>query len=305
MKRVMQKIKFLLFLFSLIPYLNHAASERTIVQSDEMATASYTIVFGDLPPMPCDTKCSMERTTNESMLIPYDLPIDPEDIPFEPIESEEEQDTIKVTRACFASPATTINFQGLDDSFTVIPPDTQGAVGIDHVVTMLNDRVRVQTKNGTTLQTITLRSFWGLPFNSTPFDPKITYDPVNNRWIALSVANSRSSSSIILIATSQTSNPLGVWNVRQVKADATATPTSGVWADYPSLGFNGKWAVVQVNMFNIANNAFNRSHIYVFNKAALYTNSTASIKLFSLTGFGAVQAPAITYDASNPTLYLL
>src|ERR1017187_7284298 len=40
-------------------------------------------------------------------------------------------------------------FQGLLDDFTVIPPDTEGAVGPQDVVTMLNSQVLIQSRDGT------------------------------------------------------------------------------------------------------------------------------------------------------------
>jgi hypothetical protein len=39
-------------------------------------------------------------------------------------------------------------FLGLGDNFTAIPPDTQGAVGPNHVVTILNTQVLIQSRNG-------------------------------------------------------------------------------------------------------------------------------------------------------------
>src|SRR5439155_16438603 len=142
-------------------------------------------------------------------------------------------------------------FQALDDSLTVIPPDTQGAVGPNHIMTTLNDRIRIQTKTGDTLRTVSLRSFWRT--TNTTFDPKITYDPFNNRWIFVALTNPETSSSMILLAVSQTNDPLGIWFILRIKADSTATS----WADFPSIGFNNKWFVIQTNMFGIGTNFFN------------------------------------------------
>ena len=46
-----------------------------------------------------------------------------------------------------------------------------------------------------------------------------------------------------------------------------------MWFDYPTVGFNKKWIVVQVNVFAYPGNAFVESRIYVFDKAALYGGS--------------------------------
>src|SRR5216683_2635686 len=42
------------------------------------------------------------------------------------------------------SPAPASNFQALPDDNTAIPPDTHGAVGPNHLMTVLNTQVRVQ-----------------------------------------------------------------------------------------------------------------------------------------------------------------
>ncbi len=76
-----------------------------------------------------------------------------------------------------------------------------------------------------------------------------------------------SASSAVLIAVSATSNPTGAWYQYLVDAD----PANVLWADYPSLGFNKDWIVVQVNVFPISSGTF-ESHVYVFGKADLYAN---------------------------------
>ena len=116
-----------------------------------------------------------------------------------------------------------------------------GAVGTNFVVTMLNTQVRVQTRTGTTVQTLTLPQFWtstNIGSYSIVFDPRIVYDPYNNRWIACAAVENDSSNSGILIGVSRTSNPTNTgdagWNLRRVKADSS----SQRFADDPMLGFN-------------------------------------------------------------------
>jgi uncharacterized repeat protein (TIGR01451 family) len=199
-----------------------------------------------------------------------------------------------------SSPAAAASFQALPDNNTSIPPDTHGAAGPNHLMTVLNTQVRIQSKTGTITSTVTLDGFWSSLGAPNPFDPKVLYDPYSNRWVFTACADPQSSTSSVLIGVSQTNDPTGTWNLFRVDVDATNT----VWADYPSIGFNKDWIVVQVNMFTVAANAYSRSNIYVFNKANLYSNTSASFTLFQdPTGF--VQAPAITYDNSLATMYLL
>jgi uncharacterized repeat protein (TIGR01451 family) len=200
------------------------------------------------------------------------------------------------------SPLPTTNFQALPDDNTSIPPDTHGAVGPNHVMTVLNTQVRIQSKTGTTASTVTLDAFWASLGSPVTFDPKVLYDPYGDRWIFTACANPAAGTSAVLIGVSQTNDPTGLWNLFSVDADATNVN----WADYPSIGFNKDWIVVQMNMFTVAANAFTRSNIYVFTKSSLYNNTTPSapFRLFQDTS-GFVQAPAITYDTTLATMYLV
>jgi len=202
------------------------------------------------------------------------------------------------------SPGTTIDFQALTDNNVLFPPDTMGAVGLNNVVTMLNTQVRIQTRTGTTIQTMTLSNFWtstNIGGFTEVFDPRIVYDPYNNRWIACAGVEPFSSNSGILVGVSLTSSPTNGWNVRRVKAD----PTSQRWADFPMLGFNKDWIVVGANMF-IGNN-FDSSYFWVFNKTNLYagnfTNPTLLADTNTPAAFG--EFPAVTLDNSATNLYVV
>jgi uncharacterized protein (TIGR03437 family) len=205
-------------------------------------------------------------------------------------------------------------FQGLADTFTAIPPDTMGAVGPQHVVTMLNTQFSIQSRNGVVRQgyPITLNAFWSplgsLSSSNGAFDPRIYYDASADRWIAVSDSAAELASSALLIATSQTGDPGGVWNYYKVTVG-----DSNLWGDFPTLGVNANWVVVSMNMFQIQHNQnYVNTNLYVFSKADLYKNVDANGKnggtgthtvfsdsLGELTG-------ANDIDNSSPnTMYLL
>ena len=92
-----------------------------------------------------------------------------------------------------------------------------------------------------------------------------------------------------------------------------ADPADLVWADYPSVGFNKNWVVVQVNLFSMTNPyPFVRSEIYVFRKDQLYAGITTTVDVFTLdstacegSSCGGTQVPAATYDFTQNDLYLV
>jgi len=196
------------------------------------------------------------------------------------------------------SPKPRLSFAGTGDSGW-IPPDTQGAVGPNHIVETLNGEVQIAGRNGVVLKSVTLLNFWsGVGGITEVFDPRVTYDPYNDRWITSGGANPSAASSAILIGVSQTGDPTGAWSLYKVAADPTGTN----WADAPTLGFNVNWIVVQANMFTMANGS-SGSTLWVFNKANLYANGAgAYTKIKEPSGFGDI--PATTYDPALATMYL-
>jgi len=200
-----------------------------------------------------------------------------------------------------SSPSPARWFQALDDNNTAIPPDVHGAVGPAHAVVTLNSQLRIQGRGGNLISTATLDSFWASLGNPNAFDPKIVYDPYGGRFAFTAVADARAATSSVLVGVSQTSDPTGTWNLYKVDADAADL----AWADYPSLGFNKDWIVVQVNMFAVADDAFVRSQIYAFRKANLYSGGAGLFTLFSDASIGGTQTPALTYDPAASTLYLV
>lgn len=202
------------------------------------------------------------------------------------------------------SPAPTQVFTALDDSSTVIPPDTQGAVGLNHTLTTLNDNYRIQDKaSGAILSTVTINAFWAATGASGVFDPKTAFDPYNNRFIVSAVSGARSASSSVLVGVSQTGDPTGGWFLFRFVACTIGCGATGSewWADYPGLGFNRNWVAVTANMFTTSTSVFQESRAWVVNYSSL-RSGTASPNVFTaLSDFTII--PAATYSSTEDTLY--
>lgn len=193
------------------------------------------------------------------------------------------------------------NFRALDDDGTSFPPDVNGAVGFDHLMTTLNTEVRIQNKQGANVSTTSLNGFWnGLGGHTDIFDPKITYDPYDRRWIFVCCASRRASNSALLIAVSQTPDPTGGWTTYTIDAD----PADLFWFDYPSLGFNRNWITVGGYMFNrpgLSNTQ--RSRVWVINKADVYAGGpNINVPFFDRTDYFHI-APANTYSPLENTVW--
>lgn len=192
------------------------------------------------------------------------------------------------------------------------PPDTQGAVGTNHVMTMLNTEVRVQNRGGANLLRTPLPEWWSnarLGSFGRVLDPRVVYDPFNHRWIAVVLADDHSTTSALFLAVSLTSCPTNTgtngWNFLRIPADTNKPPQA--WLDQPTVGFNRKWIVVHGNMINLTNApaTFACSHFWIFDKTNVYAGgSNYTFRAYTDPDRAGAIIPAVTLDDSLETLYL-
>jgi hypothetical protein len=198
------------------------------------------------------------------------------------------------------TPAADRSFMALPDNGSVIPPDTEGSAGPNHLLTALNDRIRIQDKNGTVLSTTTLLSFWSSLGVSDVFDPKSIYDPNSGRFLFVTCATRRSANSGMLFAVSATSDPTGVWYKFLLDGDASNVN----WVDYPNLGVNKNWITFTANMFTIAADAFSGVNVWAVDKATALAGGPLTTTLFFRTGEGGTLVPCLTYSNTEETQHI-
>ncbi|MDQ6844582.1 MAG: hypothetical protein M3Z92_09555, partial [Bacteroidota bacterium] len=201
------------------------------------------------------------------------------------------------------SPAPSQNFQGILDNGTLIPPDINGAAGTNYVVETTNQQFNIYNKsNGSLASTVSIPALFSPSGLFNYYDPHITYDPNNDRFIIgidAQTGSSGSSPSAFGLAISQTGNPTGNWYIYKVVTTPNA-PTD--FMDYDQLGYNNNWIVMTGNDFPASGN--NKSYIYVWPRAALYAGSAGTATTFvDLNNL--LISPATTYDVSQNTLYMV
>ncbi len=219
-----------------------------------------------------------------------------------------EEDRRNMNRIAAPSPSPILDYAGPPDeakgggtsgSYT-IPPDTYGAVGLDKVIITLNNNYKVVSKTtGTQLSLVSMNIFWAsLGADGTmPFDPRVIYDPYNNRWIHTAVSNPSNAASRVLLAISQTHDPMGNYNLYAFDPDAGTAN----WADFPMLGFNRNWVAISVNMFTIAG-ANAGALIFAVDYPALRAGTATATTINPGSGF--CHNPVETYSTTENTLYI-
>jgi hypothetical protein len=197
------------------------------------------------------------------------------------------------------SPLPDKDFQALTDNNTSIPPDVNGAPGPDHLMVTLNTEIRVMDKDGSIISTVSTGSFWhSVPGAGGVFDPKINYDPYENRWIFIMPSESNPALSKLMVGVSENSDPTGNWFLYVFDGD----PDDTHWFDYPNVGFNKNWIVVSGNMFG---GSFGYSALYVFEKGDFYDH----LPVVDYTRFqiydGFTLIPAVTFDTDEEDIYIV
>ncbi len=113
--------------------------------------------------------------------------------------------------------ATANSFAGMNWYNTdVIPPDTMGAIGPNHFVEVLNNRIAVFDRhNPENNESQDSRTFFGLPVsgNDNVYDPRVLYDASAGRWVVSAIYTK--GTRMLLVGRSQDSNPSLTGNWRK------------------------------------------------------------------------------------------
>jgi autotransporter-associated beta strand protein len=208
------------------------------------------------------------------------------------------------------------NFEAIDSSTTASiggglfePPDTNGAVGLQNYVQFNNGAFVVFRKDGSLVKQVNVGSFFtsaGVSISSANLsDPRLLYDSVNQRWIAVMISTNETVNNRIIISRSDTSDPAGTWKAVSVTANSI-TETSGSdpnrFADYPTLGMtNDNIAIGTINF-----TPSGTVSLYSIPKADLYQTSPTTANLSSFdrnassgSGPGFLISPTVDYSATS------
>lgn len=135
-----------------------------------------------------------------------------------------------------------------------IPNDNGIAVGKGQkVVSVANSTIRVYQGSSSAPQlSASLAGFAnGVGGGATKYDPKVTYDPIRDRFIVVYLNGFLASNSVIIVAFSQTEDPSGNWNVYGIDGSATTT----TWTDFPQIAITRDELFITGNLFTDGGNA--------------------------------------------------
>jgi hypothetical protein len=178
------------------------------------------------------------------------------------------------------------------------PPDPEMAVGMGHIVAIVNGGIRFFDKQGTLLfddQIEGANGFWGsVGATGFVFDPEVVWDPHTDRFIAIA-AERDGNNSFYLLAVSDDGDPTGTWS----KYKLDVTPIIGNNIDSVNLSVDSQAIYLTADFFNPT-----RYFIYIVDKASVLNGGTPVTTNTTITGSHSMGAP-VNYDANADSAYFV
>src|SRR5579859_3209367 len=196
-------------------------------------------------------------------------------------------------------PTTSVNFDGVSigQGGRWVPSDSNGAVGPNHYLEIVNDGFAIYSKSGTLVYgpvpTNTL--FQGLHGNcaaSNDGDGTVVYDHFANRWVLQQFQISRLPYSDC-VAVSTTSDPTGSWNLYEFVYNNSDFP------DYPKLGVWSDGYYISYNIFGNGGNTYSGPEVCALDKSKMINGLAATQQCFKQNSFYFSLLPA-DIDGSTP-----
>ncbi len=201
----------------------------------------------------------------------------------------------------------TSNFQGPSSGYF----DLCIAVGPNHIVAVTNGGVSIYGKStGTQIgSTVTLATWFSsvAPPNAQN-DPRVIYDQYSGRWVISCIGKSETLGSY-MISASYSSDPTQSWYIYNSNAELNGTEHSGMWPDYPMLGFDQQAIYISSNQADFVTNNTVYSKVRIFNKSQLYAGQSLTYTDFwdiqDASGGRVFNLGATHHFGTTPSGYLL
>ena len=162
------------------------------------------------------------------------------------------------------------------------------------------------TRTNQKLANGSLRTYASNPtFLTSVYDPKVIYDPKEDRFIKVMLKDYSSvDSNQILIAFSSTNNPMDDWYVYSITGNPFDTTQ---WSDYPAISITDNELFITVNLIGDSEpwqTGFKQTVIWQVDKNDGYNNQTLDVNLWSDIKFDATNFIRNLHPIRNYNHYL-
>lgn len=181
------------------------------------------------------------------------------------------------------APQITTNFNGNLYNFRT-PNDNDLAIANNgQLVSVTNSIIYFYDgPNGQFQKTTSLAGFSSsLGFTESKYDPKVVYDPEADRFVMVFLNGNLDSTSRIILAFSQSNDPLDDWNLYALDGNPIDNDT---WSDFPNIGLSTEELFLTFNTFtngSVNNSGFVEAAIWQINKQSGYNGDTLQSRYFA------------------------
>lgn len=137
-------------------------------------------------------------------------------------------------------------FEGNPYGFSV-PNDNDVAISnAGMIVSVINSTIYIYDETGLNLFAVSLGAFsdtLGIPDGD--FDPRVRYDPLNDRFVLVFLNGFTPETSYIIVAFSQTNDPTGIWNLYALPGNPK---DNNRWTDYPMIALTEEELFITGNL---------------------------------------------------------
>ena len=127
-----------------------------------------------------------------------------------------------------------------------IPVDNHLAMNGEDIVSAGNFYMSVNNPDGGFTKKFTLTQFANAAgITNQPFDPRLAFDPVANRYVFTFLAGSNSENTDIVFAFSASEDPSGEWNIYTLPGNPNET---NEWTDYPMISIINDYVYLTINL---------------------------------------------------------
>ncbi|MES2560642.1 MAG: T9SS type A sorting domain-containing protein [Bacteroidota bacterium] len=151
-----------------------------------------------------------------------------------------------------------------------------------YIISVVNANLNIFNDTGKSILGRSLSSFASIlgSLNRT-YDPRVIYDPKEDRFVLVFLQGSTSADTRIIVAFSQSNDPTQKWNFYTIPGNVTGDST---WSDYPILSLSNDELFITVN--RVKDNTpwqtgFVTSYIWQCDKKAGFTGQPINQKLYN------------------------
>ncbi len=167
-----------------------------------------------------------------------------------------------------------------------VPNDNDLAVSNDgRILSVVNSSLYFFNRDSMTAKAISLSSFAGaFPQTEGKYDPKVLYDPDEDRFILTFLNGFDDSTSFVFMAFSKTNDPAGEWNIYTLSGNPLHDTS---WSDFPMIALTKDELFFTINLLrnrqagDTWKNTFKQTIIWQIDKKAGFRGDSLITKLYS------------------------